>query len=374
MTPWPPSSQEVERQIFEAFSSQSRAGGVSWGESVVHDMYGSESEKMEARAKDKDSRWQDLVDDPAWRDDMGVGGFCFLDAVGFAYYIAAAMVRVVRANHDEGSVAFHLTLRPDPSDYTLGQWSRLSSNQCEAISKFLRRMAIVDDWQGRSDWYEAYWSHWHQFDPEPLPEEYKPSEYGEVLPDGWIATEENWEVHPRYGNQPRFTGLNPLQFKDGAFLGWHGEDCRIPGTAITANPDSQVGACVQITHFFDHGMHCADCGRAFIFFAEEQKFWYETLKMPLDVNCIRCLACRKAKRDIAGLRATYEQLLSRPDRTVDDDLELTNAGLSLVEDGVFQVKSLEKIRATLNRLEGNLTESQLEEWIKLEARSKKLMS
>jgi hypothetical protein len=30
-----------------------------------------------------------------------------------------------------------------------------------------------------------------------------------------------------------------------------------------------------------------------LLFAEEQKYWYEELKFPLEANCLDCVPCRK---------------------------------------------------------------------------------
>src|SRR5262245_4001453 len=87
----------VEAEIREAFKGVGRDGGVSWTESINVDLpHGYEDDRAAARAKDVEKCWEDLVDDPAWRHDMGVGGFNFLDPIGYRYYIAPAMIRCAR--------------------------------------------------------------------------------------------------------------------------------------------------------------------------------------------------------------------------------------------------------------------------------------
>ena len=91
--------------------------------------------------------------------------------------------------------------------------------------------------------------------------------------------------HPRYGHQPRVTGLNPDTNYADVFLHWHsGKEYRIPNTAIPADLSRQAKATVPVTHYFDVRRQCRDCGRPFIFFAEEQKYWYEELKFKLDAT------------------------------------------------------------------------------------------
>ena len=103
-------------EIHEAFPGGSRQGGVSWSEADVIDDYGSPDQRAAARARDRDTRWQDLVDDPNWNPSDG-GHWSFLDAIGFRYYLPAAMVLAVRQGYDAG-ILFHLTLpEGDLRDY-----------------------------------------------------------------------------------------------------------------------------------------------------------------------------------------------------------------------------------------------------------------
>lgn len=74
--------------------------------------------------------------------------------------------------------------------------------------------------------------------------------------------------HPRYGRKPRITGLNPIDGRPGAWLRWGPTDYNIPNTAIAADRSKQVGH-ASVTHYFDTKRRCRDCGRMFLFFAEE---------------------------------------------------------------------------------------------------------
>ncbi|WP_366929827.1 zinc-ribbon domain containing protein [uncultured Thiodictyon sp.] len=94
--------------------------------------------------------------------------------------------------------------------------------------------------------------------------------------------------HPRYGRLPRMTGLNPDTNYTDVFLHWHSaKECRIPNTAIRADLSRQTPATVQVTHYFDVRRQCRDCDKPFIFFAEEQKYWYEILGFGLDSGLFR---------------------------------------------------------------------------------------
>ena len=158
--------------------------------------------------------------------------------------------------------------------------------------------------------------------------------------------------HPLYGRGPRITGQNPQDdWKNGVYLGWHcpiGE--RIADTAIVADTSKQVARPVPVTHYYDVKRTCRDCKRKFLFFAEEQKFWYETLGFPLESDCVRCVDCRKTQQDYADLRKTYENLLQKPDRHEDETLELAHCALSLIESGVFGNRTIERVRSFLNSI------------------------
>jgi hypothetical protein len=96
------------QEIYDAFSGVTRENGVSWRDAQIADFHGDESF---ADYIDTDSTWQDLVDDEHWVPDQGIGGFSFLDPIGFRYYLPAAMIRSIGSGYDEG-VQFHLTVPP----------------------------------------------------------------------------------------------------------------------------------------------------------------------------------------------------------------------------------------------------------------------
>jgi hypothetical protein len=158
--------QRMERQIRAAFAGVSRADGVSWSEADVIDDWGTEEACAAARAQDRDRSWEQLVDDPNWNLESGLGRFSFLDAIGFRYYLAPAMIRAVRSGQDSG-IQFHLMLScPGGSGnaYKLEQWSQLDARQRSCIAAFLSHMAAWADHQGweveRDWWREALASYW----------------------------------------------------------------------------------------------------------------------------------------------------------------------------------------------------------------------
>ena len=163
----------------------------------------------------------------------------------------------------------------------------------------------------------------------------------------------NFVNHPRYGQAPRITGLNPKNsyLTGKVFLHWHSPNkFRIPNTAIMANTDKQVDSTIPVTHYFDVQRKCKDCNKNFIFFAEEQKYWYEELQFPLESDCIRCINCRKNHQHINVKRKYYESLIHIERRTLNENLELAECAIYLSEENIFGKKQLNKIRIILKEI------------------------
>lgn len=184
--------------------------------------------------------------------------------------------------------------------------------------------------------------------------------------------------HPRYGRRPHYTGLNPNPYDVlhvhlhsnatniheiqrnyvqlfGKRLGFlkdleavtPKEIRRIPGTAIKADPSKQNRPTIPVTHYYDIECDCRSCRRQFIFFAEEQKHWYEELGFRLEVDCVLCPPCRKRVQSLATKRAAYERLVKSKNRDWRENLQMVNYAVSLSEEGVFSRRVVERMRAAL---------------------------
>ena len=155
--------------------------------------------------------------------------------------------------------------------------------------------------------------------------------------------------HPRYGQRPRLTGLNPeTDYGGSTFLHWHSPaGTRVENTAIPADLSKQTPSTIPVTHYFDSIRECRDCGRPFIFFAQEQKYWYEELDFGLDSDCSRCVPCRKKQQDIGRKQERYEELFHVANRTPSERLEMAECCLSLIESSVFHRRKTEQVRMLL---------------------------
>src|SRR5262245_23184879 len=155
--------------------------------------------------------------------------------------------------------------------------------------------------------------------------------------------------HPRYGHAPRLTGLDVNDSPDGnVYCHWHSPvGVRVPGTAVVANVARQRPATLHVTHYFDAKRVCRTCGRLFLFFADEQKYWYEDLEFPLEADCVECVACRKDEQRLRLIRQKYEALSRETACSGADTLDFVECGVLLVESCVFSAKVLPKLRGLL---------------------------
>ena len=181
--------------------------------------------------------------------------------------------------------------------------------------------------------------------------------------------------HPIYGDKPRYTNLYPersssrVRFTYGAkfytkserehyarlqgididdFVMPFGE--AIPGTAIVADTSKQVPALIyNFTHYIDIAYTCRDCERPFLFYAEEQKYWYEELQFPLEAMAVRCCPCRKKEQELKALCRRHEELCKLDEPSRDEQIEHAEVRLVLVEEGIFHPRQLQQIRAFFNK-------------------------
>lgn len=52
-------------------------------------------------------------------------------------------------------------------------------------------------------------------------------------------------------------------------------------------------------HYEDLAFTCRDCGKREVWTAEQQQWWYEVAKGPVQSAAVRCRACREARRAAA---------------------------------------------------------------------------
>lgn len=156
--------------------------------------------------------------------------------------------------------------------------------------------------------------------------------------------------HPRFGRGPRYTDVSPREKRPGYRLATYISDNAIRGTAIEADLERQSFSPVPVLYYFDLKRDCVSCNRPFIFFAEEQRHWYESLGFVLDADCIRCVECRKQRQGLERQRHRYEELFHRKYRSLDENLEMAECCLCLIENALFHKRQTERVRMLLNTI------------------------
>ena len=73
---------------------------------------------------------------------------------------------------------------------------------------------------------------------------------------------------------------------------------KLPRGAIIADTSKHNAGYGVLDFYIDITLDCTDCGKAFVFSATEQKYWYEELRFNIASVPIRCAVCRKAMRTV----------------------------------------------------------------------------
>jgi hypothetical protein len=73
----------------------------------------------------------------------------------------------------------------------------------------------------------------------------------------------------------------------------------VPVNPLSLCPDNSYGVPLFVTRGFyvDLPFSCRDCGKAEVWTATQQKWWYEVAKGEVWTSAIRCRACRRRERE-----------------------------------------------------------------------------
>jgi hypothetical protein len=169
-----PSSQKIEAVIAEitaAFDCVSRGDAVTLHEASEWDDNYAHGRWIEiARAKDTDTKWQDVPDE--WMAEMGLGdvALSYLDPEGFRYYLPAYMIWMLKSwrdggveNNTEDAIIYHLSVNNQPARFSI-----LNISQSKAVARFMEFLAEQpEDEYGlllqASDAQKALKYYWGQF-------------------------------------------------------------------------------------------------------------------------------------------------------------------------------------------------------------------
>lgn len=154
-------------EIHAAFSNVTRGeNGISWAECVAIDNWESEEVCAAARRSETDSHWSELVDQPDWQPFPGIGGFNFINAEGFQYYLPPTIIRFLRGDISEWFPGHLLEfINRFTAPRLIVRWSE---SQLRAISRFIAFMACHDKdelVESENAWADAMKQRWHAYLP-----------------------------------------------------------------------------------------------------------------------------------------------------------------------------------------------------------------
>lgn len=140
--------------------------------------------------------------------------------------------------------------------------------------------------------------------------------------------------HPRYGTTIRTTQHDIPVDEIRKYRGYQGETI-FPESAIPADTSKQNFSTFPRSYYVDVLKRCRDCERNFLFFAEEQRFWYESLGIYIDADCVYCPECRKRNRANKQRLARHHELINKPRLTIRESVTLAEEMVEMWRDGVI---------------------------------------
>ncbi len=156
--------------------------------------------------------------------------------------------------------------------------------------------------------------------------------------------------HPRYGGAsiPSAFNATDKMVRD-SFWGYKDADIFIE-SAIPADTSRQNCATFPRGYYVDVLKLCRDCKRKFIFFAREQKHWFEELGFYVDADCVRCTECRVSEKELKRVLQRYSNAIGVENPSNEMLEALTSDMVVLWNKGLIQnVNTLRRIRNLANK-------------------------
>ncbi len=145
-------------------------------------------------------------------------------------------------------------------------------------------------------------------------------------------------MHPRYGDRPIESEFKFTKDEIERAFWLYGSVKYFENTVIPADISKQNYAVFPRKLYVDIEELCIRCGRPFLFFALEQRHWFETLGFWIDAHCTRCADCRRSDNDIKKMQRTYSSLVQKAERTAAETKELKQYALELYMRGYIKDK------------------------------------
>lgn len=80
---------------------------------------------------------------------------------------------------------------------------------------------------------------------------------------------------------------------------------RVPVDTTRLAPCNRYGHPLALGWYEDREFRCRDCGAEQLWTAEQQKWWYETVRGSVYAVAVRCRPCRQARRAQNTNKAAY---------------------------------------------------------------------
>ena len=171
------------------------------------------------------------------------------------------------------------------------------------------------------------------------------------MPDSKHQRMKDLVPHPRYGVTIVPSGLTLSDAELRRRYGSRRDDVVFPESAIRADPTRQNFTVFPRNFYVDTLRDCRSCGRPFLFFAREQKYWYEVLRFYVDADCVHCPECRRSNQQLQRRFRRYSEQISKSElpeselaTLVEDAVFLWNAGILKNEQRLRQLRNLARRR------------------------------
>ncbi|MDX2199271.1 MAG: zinc-ribbon domain containing protein [Phycisphaerae bacterium] len=148
----------------------------------------------------------------------------------------------------------------------------------------------------------------------------------EVVPAGSAACADYvLRPHPVYGPAPHRTGE---QLPEIVRVGARYDAIVFPQSATPVGVQSRPARFWRSSWYVDELRQCSQCETLYIFFAAEQRYWYEELGISVDEKPFDCYPCRFIRHEVNERVERWAKLAAGPDLTKD---ELRNCARQAIE-------------------------------------------
>lgn len=143
--------------ITEAFAGTELGDGVTLHEADLEGAYCNDAVRLAARAKDTESRWQDI---PDWKLERFGAALSFFDVGGWKFYIPAYMIWSVKHwRSTRALTADKVIWGFELSEFQRLRFESLSDEQSTVVLCFLKHL---DEYSGEPDAKRAIQPYWER--------------------------------------------------------------------------------------------------------------------------------------------------------------------------------------------------------------------